>query len=271
MYVCVAGYHAMLHLCPLPQRQCRLGRLLVASLLFAMATRRALVFGANGALGKAVMQRFAAAGVNTYGIDLAASDAATMGNTIIQPGMTIPAMQSAVVADVAKLNMKFDAIVNVAGGWAGGDVASADTAAAAQLMFEQSVYSSFVAAYLAAHYTLPKGLLVLPGAAAALPDSDPKTFMVGYDVAKTAVHRLIRTIAADDKALPEGGCVVGVLPTTIDTPGNRAAMPGDFSAWTPTAEFADDILQWSMGEARPKSGSLVVYTTTAGKTERTQH
>jgi len=36
-----------------------------------------------------------------------------------------------------------------------------------------------------------------------------------------------------------------VLPLTIDTASNRAAMPDeDFSQWTPPADIAVKILQW---------------------------
>ncbi|MFI5316215.1 MAG: NAD-dependent oxidoreductase, partial [Myxococcota bacterium] len=40
-----------------------------------------------------------------------------------------------------------------------------------------------------------------------------------------------------------------VIPTTIDTPANRAAMPGaDFSLWTPPAAIAE-VIYWLSGDA----------------------
>jgi NAD(P)-dependent dehydrogenase (short-subunit alcohol dehydrogenase family) len=43
--------------------------------------------------------------------------------------------------------------------------------------------------------------------------------------------------------------VNAVVPTTIDTPANRAAMPGaDFSLWTPPSRIAE-VIHWLAGEA----------------------
>jgi dihydropteridine reductase len=227
--------------------------------------RNVLVFGGNGALGKDVVAAFASKGWKPYAIDLAKNDSAVLGNTVIKGGLTIPQMQTIVLKDLKGAGHQFAAVVNVAGGWAGGDVASEETAANTQLMLEQSVYSSVVAAHVAAHFSQPNGLLVLPGATAAL---GPTHFMAGYGLAKAAVHQLVKSIATDPKAFPQGGCVLGVLPTTLDTPGNRAGMPdADFSTWTKTSDAAGDILKWAEEpSARPKSGSLVAWETKGGKT-----
>jgi dihydropteridine reductase len=232
-----------------------------------MAARHVAIFGGSGGLGRDVVAAFAAKGWKPYCIDLTPNASATLGNTVIQGGLTIPQMQEIVVADLKKLGDAnvFDAVVNVAGGWAGGDVASPDTAAAAQLMLEQSVYSSVVAAHIAATMSRPNALLVLPGASAAL---GPTHFMAGYGLAKAAVHHLVKSVASDPKGFPEGGCVVGVLPATLDTPSNRSNMPdADFASWTPTTRAAEDILQWAeVPASRPVSGSLMAWESKAGKT-----
>lgn len=78
-------------------------------------------------------------------------------------------------------------------------------------------------------------LVVLTGAGAAL---DPRacTGMLGYGMSKQATHFLVRSLAAWFEAKQAGeakATVVAVLPTTLDTPANRAAMPGaDFGGWT---------------------------------------
>ena len=53
--------------------------------------------------------------------------------------------------------------------------------------------------------------------------------------------------------------VVGILPTTIDTPANREAMAGaDFNQWTQSIDIAKEIGLWLREPAlRPHSGSLV--------------
>ncbi len=230
--------------------------------------KRALIIGANGALGRDVLAAFNTRGWGTHAIDVSPNSSATMGSTVIATGVTLPVMQQSVVRQLKTLDHKFDAVINVAGGWAGGDVASEEFAAATQLMLEQSVYSSVIAAHVAAHFTVSKALLVLPGSTAAL---GPTSFMAGYGLSKAAVHHLVKTIASDPKALPPGGSVLGVLPTTLDTPGNRAGMPNaDFSTWTPTTEAAHHIFGWADSAAtRPASGSLISWVTVGGKTMAT--
>ncbi len=63
---------------------------------------------------------------------------------------------------------KLDGIFNVAGGWAGGNAASADFIKNSDLMWKQSVWASAIAASLAANFLNENGVLTLPGAAPAV-------------------------------------------------------------------------------------------------------
>ena len=51
--------------------------------------------------------------------------------------------------------------------------------------------------------------------------------MMGYGMAKAAVHQLTKSLA-DPKAagLPEDCATLAILPVTLDTPMNRKFMPG---------------------------------------------
>jgi NAD(P)-dependent dehydrogenase (short-subunit alcohol dehydrogenase family) len=65
--------------------------------------------------------------------------------------------------------------------------------------------------------------------------------MAPYIVAKNAVVRLTESMAAELRG--HSICVCCVMPTIIDTPQNRQAMPGaDTSQWTPPAAIAEVIL-----------------------------
>ena len=58
--------------------------------------------------------------------------------------------------------------------------------------------------------------------------------MIGYGMAKAAVHQLTKSLAAQGSGLPSGSLVVSILPVTLDTPMNRKWMPkADTSTWTP--------------------------------------
>lgn len=233
-----------------------------------MAAKTALVFGGCGALGNGVMQAFTKANWKVYAVSLSPCVAANLGCTVLPRGLSLVDQQEAVLADVSRFN--FHAVINCAGGWAGGDISSPDTAAAAQLMLEQSLYSSFIAAHIASKRGQPGAFLALPGSAAAL---SPTPGMIGYGVAKAAVHALVKSIAADPHVMPPHSTVIGYLPTTIDTPANRAAMPNaDFASWTPVSTFSSQFVKWAeKADERPANGSLVVFRTAANDTKLELH
>ena len=49
--------------------------------------------------------------------------------------------------------------------------------------------------------------------------------MIGYGMAKAAIHQLVKSLAADKSGLPDGTFVAATLPITLDTPMNRKWMP----------------------------------------------
>jgi NAD(P)-dependent dehydrogenase (short-subunit alcohol dehydrogenase family) len=74
-------------------------------------------------------------------------------------------------------------------------------------------------------------------------------------VSKAALLTLTEAIAEENRG---GVRANAVLPGTIDTPANRAAMPGaDFSRWTPPEEIARVVLFLASAESAPVSGAAV--------------
>lgn len=64
--------------------------------------------------------------------------------------------------------------------------------------------------------------------------------MIGYGMAKAAVHQLVKSLAATDGGLPANSTVLAILPVTLDTPMNRKWMPkADHSKWTPMEFIAE--------------------------------
>ena len=132
---------------------------------------------------------------------------------------------------------KLDAILTVAGGWAGGNAAAENFIQGSELMFKQSVNSSLISASLASKLLAEDGVLTLTGAAAAV---KPTPGMIGYGMAKAAVHHLVQSLAANNSGLPKDAFVAAILPTTLDTPMNRKWMPkANFSSWTPLTFIAE--------------------------------
>lgn len=159
---------------------------------------------------------------------------------------------------------KLDAVICVAGGWAGGN-ASKDLANSSDLMWKQSVWTSTISAAVGAQFLKTGGFLALTGANAALEGSPG---MIGYGLAKAAVHHLTKSLAGKDSGLPENSLVIAILPVTLDTPMNRKWMAkADFTTWTPLEFIAETFLKWTNGEERPQNGSLIQLVTKDSKTD----
>jgi dihydropteridine reductase len=112
--------------------------------------------------------------------------------------------------------------------------------------------------------------------------------MMGYGLSKAAAHHMTQTLGAttgkslESTAAQKTGrrhrqyaanldtlCVVGILPTTLDTPSNRRFNPNaDYAAWTKPLHVAKEIGNWvKTPQLRPHSGALVkVYTNAQGST-----
>ncbi|KAK1346035.1 hypothetical protein QTO34_008504 [Cnephaeus nilssonii] len=174
-----------------------------------------------------------------------------------------------VTAEVGKLlgEEKVDAILCVAGGWAGGNAKSKSLFKNCDLMWKQSMWTSTISSHLATKHLKEGGLLTLAGAKAAL-DGTPG--MIGYGMAKGAVHQLCQSLAGKNSGMPPGAAAIAVLPITLDTPMNRKSMPeADFSSWTPLEFLVQTFHDWITEKNRPSSGSLIQVVTTEGKTELT--
>ena len=165
-------------------------------------------------------------------------------------------------------NTKLNAILNVAGGWAGGNAASEQFLTNCELMWKQSVWSSVISASVAAKFLEEKGVLTLPG---AMCHNKPTPSMIGYGMAKSAVHHLTKSLSATESGMPADSLVAALMPVTLDTPMNRKWMPNaDFSTWTPLSFIAELMDNWiNKNSERPANGSLVGLITADNKTNLT--
>jgi dihydropteridine reductase len=227
-------------------------------------TSRVVVYGGRGALGTAIVTKFKESGWWVANVDMKASEEAD--ENILVEGDSWAQQEENVVSRVsAAVNgEKLDAVICVAGGWAGGSPASKDFIKNSDLMWRSSVWPASISASLAAKYLREGGLVVLPGAAPAVAGTPG---MAGYGMAKAAVHQLTQSLASPGSGLPDNSLAVAILPVTLDTPMNRKWMAkADQSAWTPLEFVSSLFLKWAVGDSRPKSGSLVKLVTEKGDT-----
>ncbi|EAT41525.1 AAEL006836-PA [Aedes aegypti] len=230
-----------------------------------MASGKVLIYGGRGALGASCVQYFKNNNYWVGCIDLAENESADV-NIVVDRDADWVSQEQSVLSQVESSlkGDKLDAVICVAGGWAGGN-ATKDLAKNSDLMWKQSVWSSTISATVGANHLKTGGLLALTGANPALAGTPG---MIGYGMAKAAVHQLTKSLSGKDSGLPEQALVVSILPVTLDTPMNRKWMPNaDFGTWTPLEFVAELFHKWTKNEERPASGSLVKLITKDSKTE----
>jgi dihydropteridine reductase len=81
------------------------------------------------------------------------------------------------------------------------------------------------------------------------------TGMLAYGIAKSSTHFLVQSLAHDPTFLEKEAAALCVLPSVIDTPGNRAAMPEEnFENWTKSEDIAQMLVDWVKGRWGGGSG-----------------
>ncbi|XP_011302020.1 dihydropteridine reductase [Fopius arisanus] len=229
---------------------------------------RVIVYGGKGALGSACVTKFKSQNWWVGCIDMKANDAAD-ANVIVKGEHSWKEQEIHILDQVKEIlnGEKVDGVICVAGGWAGGNSASKDFLKNTELMWKQSVWSSIIASSIATHYLKEGGFLSLTGAKAAL-EGTPG--MIGYGMAKAAVHQLTKSLASKDSGLPQDSVVAAILPVTLDTPMNRKWMPkADTSTWTSLDFISELFWKWSQKKDRPNNGDLLQLITKDNKTEIT--
>uniref|UniRef100_A0A2A4JE47 Dihydropteridine reductase n=1 Tax=Heliothis virescens TaxID=7102 RepID=A0A2A4JE47_HELVI len=230
-----------------------------------MASGKIAVYGGRGALGSACVNYFKSANWWVVNIDLKANPSADFNITVPSDGTwTQQEDHVMTLLNSGLQNHKLDAIVCVAGGWTGGNLFD-NFSNKADVMWRRSVWPASIAAAVASKHLSPGGLLALTGAIPALKGTPE---MMGYGMAKAAVHQLTKSLGSDNSGMPENSVAVALLPLVLDTPMNRKLLPkADYSRWTPLSFVVDLLVKWISGQERPDSGSLIALLTEDNETQ----
>jgi NAD(P)-dependent dehydrogenase (short-subunit alcohol dehydrogenase family) len=223
-----------------------------------------LITGAAGNLGRAVARVFGHAGANRVLVDL---DAAALGSAfggsnegqLIAPTNLLEQTQvDATVKTAIERFGRIDVLVNLTGGFRMGDLVHATPDATWDFLFDINVRTLVRASHSVVPHMLEQGggKIVNVGAFAAQRGS---ALMGAYGAAKSAVIRLTEAMAAE---LREKNINVNcVLPTIIDTPENRAAMPNaDPGRWVAPDDLASVIVFLASDAARAIHGAALPVT-----------
>lgn len=219
----------------------------------------ALVTGAAGNVGRAVVALLAARGVRVAALDRVAPPLPDGDAHVAIGGADLldPAGCDAAVAQVLARYGRIDMVAHTVGAFAMAPLADATPAHWHQmfqinLMSTLNLYRAATPPMRAAGH----GSLVAIGAMAAL-HAPAET--AAYAAAKGAVLKLTESLAAELKS--EGIRVNAVLPGTIDTPQNRAAMPdADPSLWLRPDQVAEAMVFLLSDAASGVTGALLPVT-----------
>ncbi len=218
--------------------------------------------GGTGGLGRAVVAAFLEAGDRVVVPWIVATERDEVSRLWAQEveaervGLVeADVAEEAGAAEVARTAGAVSVLVNGVGGFEGGTPLAETDLTAFDRMYRINLRSAvaMTRAVLPAMRMGGAGAIINVAAAAAF---DPPPGLAAYSAAKAAVASLTRTLHAE--LAGDGVRVNAVVPTTIDTPANRAAMPdADFSAWTSPARIARVILWLAGDEASSVRGGLI--------------
>ncbi|ELK28475.1 Dihydropteridine reductase [Myotis davidii] len=164
-----------------------------------------------------------------------------------------------VTSEVGKLlgEEKVDAVLCVAGGWAGGNAKSKSLFKNCDLMWKQSMWASTISRHLATKHLKEGGLLTLVGAKAAL-DGD------SWD------DRLRHGQGCGPAALPEPrGEEQRPAPVLGPSRCSGFHAGGRLGSWTPLEFLLEASHDWITEKNWSSSGSLIQVATTKGNMELT--
>lgn len=237
--------------------------------MFDFTDRVVIVTGAAGNLGQAVAAAFRAAGARLVLVDRDPdrllrlfADLAGSAEALLAGGVDLTD-EGAVNQMVARALDQFgrvDVLVNAAGGYRAGAPVHETPLETWSYLFDLNVRTALIAgrAVVPAMLAQGRGKIINVGARAALQGG---TNAAAYSASKSAVLRLTESLSAELKT--RGINVNCVLPSTIDTPQNREAMPkADTSRWVAPEALADVILFLASDAARAIHGAAIpVYGT----------
>lgn len=222
------------------------------------------ITGAAGNLGRAVAGRFAREGGSLVLLDVDAERAGRLAAELpgTHLGLAVDLLDAdavkAAVATAADRLGAIDIACALAGGFAMGPKAHETPAAEWERMHRLNVGTlvTLLAAVTPGMIAKGSGKIVTVGAHAALKGV---AGMGAYCASKSGVMRVTEGAAAELRS--HGINVNCVLPTILDTPANRAAMPkADPSHWVALDDLAAVIGFLASDDARAVHGALLPVT-----------
>lgn len=224
----------------------------------------ALVAGGTGGLGRAVSLAFLKENAKVIATsrrpeELDPLKSAAGANSVQLEGAVVDVTDEAAVRQLVEKILaqhgRLDILVNTVGGYAGGTKLWELETKVFDQMLAQNLRSGYALSRAAVRAMLKKGrgAIVNVAAKAAF---DHGAGAAAYAASKSAAVALLDSLAADLKG--SGVRANTILPSIIDTPVNRKAMPtADFSKWPKPEDIARVILFLCSDDAKLIHGAAI--------------
>ena len=223
-----------------------------------------VITGAVGNLGAATARRFQQAGAKTVLVDRspdrvreAFKDIADSPDHLLAGGVDLSdaaSLDKLIQQTVGKFG-RVDALVNTVGAFRGGKPVHEADPADWDFLFNANVRTTL----LCCRAVIPQMLKQKRGKIINVSSREGLEAHAGfaaYSASKSALLRLTESLSAELKASDIN--VNCIMPSVIDTPQNRAAMPNaDFSKWVAPEAIADVIAFLASDAARAVNGAVL--------------
>lgn len=218
----------------------------------SLSEKHVVITGGDGALGQAVVEAFRAAG--------AVCHLPILGPVVTQPTPGIRLTGNVNLTDEGAVSAYFAGLpplwasVHLAGGFQARPIAET-TRADLDKQIELNLVTAFLCCREAVKALRAGGGGRIVNVAARVVEV-PVGGSIAYSVSKAGVAALTRALAVEVRG--DGILVNAVLPSIIDTPANRAAMPkADSAKWPRPDQLAAAILWLASPENQLTSGALL--------------
>jgi NAD(P)-dependent dehydrogenase (short-subunit alcohol dehydrogenase family) len=229
--------------------------------------RTVLVTGGTGALGRHVTKAFLEEGATVAVSYIIGEELVELKQLVVDHVSRLKAYEADVTSDRGVTSLvtdvmqdlgSIDILVNIVGGYMGGKTVSKTSLKEWDYMMDLNLRSAFLCCRKVVPHMEGRGH-------GKIVNVSSRTGLAGeaghapYSVSKSGVMRLTESLAEEVK---ERGINVNcILPSIIDTPANRSAMPkAEFSKWPKPWEVAPVILFLASDDAKLLHGaSIPVY------------
>lgn len=222
--------------------------------------RTILITGASGNLGAAVLKKFTEHGFRVAAVDSHRSASRVLETETVKSYPADLLDEQAAEEMVSSVFSTFKEVemgVFTVGGFAMGNLKKTTA-----VDFDKMYHLNFITAYNIARPLFLRmsaqeegGQLVFIGSRPAL-RADLAKDMLAYSLSKSLVFRLAEVINEEGRGQNISASVI--IPSIIDTPQNRAAMPdADFAKWVDPMEIAGKIYSLLSPEGKEFRGSII--------------